>query len=112
LLGQSDPSWNAGVDVTIGPATPRAHASGWLVVSTSSPADETCPVAAVGAGDGEVEQFASLLRLLGWRTVEFGYRAKREPARWPARGSEAGRADAGSPDSDGDVDDAGRHQRG
>ena len=57
-----------------------------------------------GPGNYEVEQFEGLLRLLGRRYVRFGCGPGRQPARWFARGW-AGRADAGPPGADGDVDE-------
>ena len=39
----------ARVDVAFGPATPGTHSGRWFVVSGPSPAEQTCPVAAVGA---------------------------------------------------------------
>jgi hypothetical protein len=67
----------------------------------------------VGARDVEVEHFESLFRLLGRRGSRFEWGPRREPARWFARGSDTGRATAGAPGTDGDIDDAGDgHQPG
>jgi len=102
---ETDPSCDASFDVAFGPATAGTPSAGWFVVSVPSPADKTCPVPALRTGDREVEQFDDVVRTLGRPGLPFGCRAGREPARWFARGSEAGRAAAGG--ADGDVDDGG-----